>query len=304
MQKFDSFIVSHWDADGIICASLLYQKFKDKNFYTLFTSPFLLKPALTKIIMKNEELNELFVCDFGGSKVTLSLASCFQKCFWIDHHIWEEKTFPENVEVIIKEEKSCARVVSKFFSIRSELVDIADEIDTNDVKSSLARNLRLYISAVKWRYGKFPAVINANFRKLATVSSIEELKEFLNLNQVKNLINEFVREVEKIESQLFDFITIREIDNIKVCFCEPRGFIPAYRITNFIQNNLEIPFDIVAIINRRNKRTKLELRTLTNFNVYKLAESLGGGGHRRAASVTIERKLTLDEIVELIAQVY
>lgn len=304
MQKFDSFIVSHWDADGIICASLIYQKFPERNFYTLFTSLFLLKSALTRIIMRNEELNELFVCDFSGDKVTLSLASCFRKCFWMDHHIWKEKRFPENVEVKVRKEKSCARVVSKVFSMRSELVDIADEIDTNSVKSSLAENLRLYVSAVKWRYGRLPATVNVNFRKLAAVSSIEELKEFLNSNQVRNLIEQFVREIDKIESQLFDFITIRDVDDIKVCFCEPKGFIPAYRITSFLQKNLGIPFDIVAIINRRNNRTKLELRTLTNFNVYKLAEKLGDGGHRKAASVTLNRRLSMDEIVELIAEIY
>ena len=303
MQKFDRFIISHWDADGVICVALAYKKFGD-NFYTLFTSPFLLKSALTRIIMRNENLEELYIFDLSGNKVTLSLVSCFKKCIWIDHHVWNEKSFPKNVKVKVKKEKSCARVVADFFDIESKFVEIADQIDTNSIKSQLANLLRDYIAAIKWKYKGMSLTINNLLRQLARVIANDEFEFFINSSQNQRLIKSFQRNIEKIESELFDHITVEEINKMKVCFIELRKFIPAYRIFNFLKINLETNFDLVVIMYKKNGKTKIEFRTMKNLDVHKIASFLGGGGHVSASGASLKADIKIDELIETIKKIY
>lgn len=297
------FIISHWDADGIICVSLIYKKFGE-NFYTLFTSPFLLKSALTRIIMRNENLEELFIFDLSGDKITLSLANCFKKCIWIDHHLWDIKSFPKNVKVKVKKEKSCAKVVADYFDINSEFVDIADQIDSNEVKSRVANLLRDYVSAVKWKYVGSSLTINNLFRQLAKIITGNEIEIFINSPRVQNLVRSYLKNIEKIENELFDYITVHEINKLKVCFVDLKKFIPAYRVFNFIKINLETDFDLVAIIYRKNSRTKIEFRTMKNLDVHRIANFLGGGGHKRASGVSLNREMKIDELIDLIGKIY
>ena len=304
MQKFENFIISHWDADGLICVSLLYKKLNQQNFYTLFTSPFLFKNALIRLISKNENLKELFIFDIAGNKVTLALAACFEKCLWIDHHVWNEKSFPKNVKVINRSAKSCANVVSKYFKINSDLVKIAEQIDTNNVKDAKAEFLRNYIAAIKWKYGKSPLLINTQFRRLANFLAAEKFEELQNSPEAQNLLDEFFEIVVPGEREAIKNAEIIKIKAKKVCFCEVKSFVPAFRIFNSLKAHKEWPFDIISIIYRKNDKTKIEFRTATNTDVYKIAKFFGGGGHKKASGATVNKKIEIEEIVNAIEQLY
>ena len=114
----------------------------------------------------------------------------------------------------------------------------------------------------------------------------------------------FQRNIEKIESELFDHITVEEINKMKVCFIELRKFIPAYRIFNFLKINLETNFDLVVIMYKRNGKTKIEFRTMKDLDVHKIASFLGGGGHKSASGASLNRDMKVDELMEIIKKIY
>lgn len=296
-------VISHGDADGIICVALFLKE--NKNCRIHFTSSARLRDTLCYSIVGKRELKQLYIFDIAANEKNLKLASLFENVLWIDHHIWDVENNFYNVKVFVDSKAlSCAQLVSKYFGVESELVDIANQIDRNEIKSEEAKFFRDFIAAIRWKFrGK---ILSSKFRSIARNLSLYGIEKFERDEKVSLIINEYYKEVEKIEKEIEKRVKIFETNKKRVAIYESMEEAPIYLISNKLLEHEKAPFDVIAVLSHRmnfitkNISTKIELRTHTNQNVYEIAKFFGGGGHKVASGATIKRFLTSDKLLEII----
>ncbi len=283
-------VISHGDVDGIICTSLYLKAKNLSREHMYFTSPAALKDALCRAMLKRE-LKDLFIFDLSGSRQTLRIVSAWERATWIDHHAWRPEERFENVEVVIKQYPSAAQVVAEYFGIESELVSVANEIDTNSAKSDEAIFLRDLIGAIRWRYFRDKKVLAAKLRALSSFLACRDFSELCNEENVK-LVEEYRTYLEKSVQTILERVKIANLNGCKVAVCELTKFFPIYYITNNLLAHEEAPFDVIGILVHRVSgngiTTKVELRSHTGKNVLEIAKELRGGGHPSAAGATLQ----------------
>ncbi|MCS7094008.1 MAG: hypothetical protein RMJ18_02390 [Candidatus Aenigmarchaeota archaeon] len=290
-------IVAHSDADGIISAVLL-NKIKPTNNIYFSSNSYLLKTFCSLIIRGYSTLS---ILDISPNKKTIILSSVFDKVNWIDHHIWEEFKIPENVNVFNEQVESTAKLVSKIFNINDELVEIADEIDTNNVKSEKADFFRKLISAIKWKYKNYQIIKFRQIVKYLTANQIEKLEKNEECVKVIDEFNFWLK--EKIED-LLERIRIVEVNNKKIILVESINGVPVYEIFNAIKSRED--FDLLTVFYRRidyrTKKiiTKLEFRSPDKIDVLKIARVLNGGGHKFASGCLLDYYLSQEDFVKKI----
>ncbi|MGC8993641.1 MAG: hypothetical protein ACP5H3_02275 [Candidatus Aenigmatarchaeota archaeon] len=295
-------IVSHADADGIISASLLL-KLKPKAYLTFSSHSFLHK---TFCLLLDKGIKEVYILDISADRKNLTISSAFEKAYWIDHHFWENLDIPKNVQVFVEESESAAKVVSKILKIDSPLVEIANQIDTNNIKSEEAKFFRDLVSAIKWKYGKIQVLKFRQIAKLLAYHSIEELEK--NVEYAK-IIEEHLNWLNSLESEIYEKTRIFEIKNKKVAIFETTKSIPVYFIYEKLLKHEKAPFDIIAVIYRKiniSKQaliTKIELRTQTNQDVLKIAKNFNGGGHKVASGASINEYIPIESLVKKIEEI-
>jgi len=296
-------ILTHADTDGIISAVIFLKASNAQKFKILFTSTPKVKANLCRLIAQSEKLENLNVFDISPTNLTLKLASVFKDVLWLDHHkTYEDLEVPPNVKLVIDDKQpSAAQVVANYFGIEDdELLEIANEVDTNQIKSEDARFIRDYIGAIKWKYrGKY---VQNKLRNIVLTLLKKGIDMLGNEESAVELVERYrewcLQSVKDIEKK----ILIENVNGKKVAILETTNILPIYLISEKLKEHKQAPFDIIAFINHRlikNKIiTKVELRTHTDFVVYEIAKRLGGGGHEKASGASIEGLFTAADLIK------
>lgn len=292
-------IVSHADADGIISASLILKLKPRTSLY--FSSSAFLHKTLCKLM--DFEPENLYILDISPTKRTLILSSVFKKTIWIDHHEWEPFEIPQNVEVLVERTQSTAALVAKILKIESPLIEIANQIDTNNVKSEEARFFRDLVSAIKWKYGKLQTLKFRQISKILAFGGLEKLEK-----DVENakIIEEHANWLNSIAHEIVERIKEFEINGKKILIFETNKSLPVYFIYEKLKETKD--FDILCVFYRRIdlKRklpvTKIEIRS-KNDDALKIARSFEGGGHKFASGASVNRYVSIEEFIDRIKQI-
>ena len=290
--------ISHNDADGIISIAALFMKYPEKKFSVYFATPNSLKLVLCKAISRAKMGEELFIFDLSPNQETAKLASFFNTT-WIDHHIWEDVDFDENIKTVNDASyASAASLAAKYFGVEGKIFELADEIDRNNVKSEEASYLRDLIDGIRFTYGK---VSNLKLKAIASkiTKGFENIKTFENDGVVERF-REFIKEMEeKVEKEVKFF----EKNGVKTAFFITNKPIPARVVLGKIKE-MGVFADIVAVfyyyVKNGKMMTKVEFRTANNYDVFEIAKKLGGGGHKYASGATVENFLKIDDVLEMI----
>jgi len=293
-------VITHADADGIISLSLFFQHIWSFKCNVYFSSAFRLKDTILMSI-KRKFLNELYVFDLSASEQTLILSSFYKKIIWIDHHLWPELKIPKNVETFVDPKAlSAAQLVGKYFKVDSELIEIANEIDKNVTQSEEAEFLRNLIAATKWKYP-------TDFNKLKTIAknlAISGIRKFEENKNIAEMISNYSEWIRNFKKEVFDKIKVFELENLKIAIYESSKSVPVYVINDELQKHEKAPFDIIAVIIRKDLEegiiSKVELRTHTDKDVYKIAKNFGGGGHKVASAFSLNATLNTEELIKII----
>ena len=293
-------VITHGDGDGIISASF-YLKARDLKKETIyFTSPASLKDALCRAMFRRNP-KELFIFDLSGNRQTIRLASAWERVTWIDHHEWEPEERFENVEFVVKRSLSAAQIVAEYFNLDSKLIEIANEIDTNSVKSEEAKYLRSLIGAIKWKYSKDQRVLANRLRALCFFLAFKDFSLLFRYENQK-LVREYEAYLEKSLEAVLKGLKVEEVNGYKVAVCELTRFLPIYYITNNLLSHNEAPFDIIGVLvhsaTKNNLVTKIELRSHTGKNVLNIAKRLNGGGHINAAGASVPEFFNHERFLE------
>jgi len=293
-------IISHADADGIISASLLIKLKPRSSLY--FSSSTFLHKTICKLL--DVDLENLYILDISANKKSLILSSIFKKVVWIDHHQWEDLEIPNNVEVFVEEAESTAKVVAKVLRIEDPLVEIANEIDTNNIKNDSAKFFRDLVSAIKWKYGKIQPL---KFRQIAKILAFKGLDELEKDVENSKLIEEHLNWLQSIVPEILEKVKEFDVNGKKVIIIEVTKSMPVYFVHETLKKN-NFNFDILCVFYRRidMKRkipiTKIEIRS-NDEKALKIAKIFNGGGHKFASGATINRYLGIGEFLEKIKQI-
>ena len=292
-------IVSHADADGIISASLLLKLKPRTPLY--FSSSTYLHKTLCKLL--DFDIENLYILDISANRKTILLSSIFNKTIWIDHHQWENLEIPKNVEVFVEEAESTAKVVAKILRIEDSLVEIANEIDTNNIKSDSAKFFRDLISAIKWKYGKAQSL---KFRQIAKILAFKGLDELEKEVENAKLIEEHSNWLQSIIPEILEKTKEFEVNEKKILIFETTKSLPVYFIYENLKKNK--PFDILCVlyrkidIRRKIPITKIEIRS-NNEDAWKIAKIFNGGGHKLASGALVNRYVSIEEFLDKVMQV-
>ncbi|MEM5793922.1 MAG: hypothetical protein QXS48_03335 [Candidatus Aenigmatarchaeota archaeon] len=290
-------VITHNDADGIICLSLFFKKFGSKaNVY--FSSPSKIKKTLFSCIIKGK-LGKLYVFDISADSKSLLLSSLFEKAVWIDHHIWPKQEEYKNVEVFVDSSSpSASQLVGKYFGIESNLIGIANEIDRNEIKSDEALFLRDLIAAIKFTksYHKL--------RSLARDLAFSGIEKFEQNKSITILLKNYYEWKRQAEEDVLKKAKVFEVNGNRIAVYESNNPIPVHIINDKLKEHSNAPFDFIAAIFHKVDElkntifTKLELRSHTGKDVYKIVNLFGGGGHTTAGGASIKGFLSTEKFLE------
>ena len=292
-------IISHADADGIISASLLLKLKPRIPLY--FSSSTYLHKTICKLL--DFDVENLYILDISANRKSILLSSIFNKTIWIDHHRWENLEIPKNVEVFVEEAESTAKVVAKILRIEDSLVETANEIDTNNIKSDSAKFFRDLVSAIKWKYGQTQSL---KFRQITKILAFKGLDELEKDVENAKLIEEHSNWLQSIIPEILEKTKEFEVDGKKILIFETTKSLPVYFIYENLKKNKS--FDILCVFYRKidMKRkisiTKIEVRS-NDEAALKIARIFDGGGHKFASGATINRYLSIEEFLDKIKQI-
>ena len=292
--------MTHMDSDGVISLSLFLKKIGGAKIRVYFTSPVQLRDTICRSVFHQNNLGELYIFDLAGENKAIYAASIYDRVLWIDHHDWDPEDLPGHVEIVIdKKAKSAARVVARYFDLKSPLVDLADQIDTNSVEDEDADRIRTIIGAMRYRFSG--AELNRKLYKFAR----ELMKEDLTvLNSYRELVNEYQKWVEKIMDNARKSTKIFHVAGLKVAIYETMETVPVYLVSNEIDDDVDIIVILIHRLGRETPITKLEFRTHTDVDVLKIAKFFGGGGHKKASGASVSDIVTIPEVLKAIELLY
>ena len=281
---FNNTIIAHKDCDGILCSALLFRHVKNSKI--LFSNAYKLKRVLCSLIFKLQDACEkinLYVLDISPNQKTLFLSAMFNKAFWIDHHYIERLEKPRNVKIFNQKKESCFSVLINFLKEKisvnnriEEIEKIANEIDTNNVKSEEAKKFRSYVGWYLWKYKG--AILNLELQNIAKKISYDFDFSIIDEKKVEEYEEYLVREWEKIKEKI-EFI---EINKKILAFVYLEENFPVY----FLSNKLKDKADILCAYFKGKNFNKFELRAFKDINVLEIAKYFGGGGHKMACGGT------------------
>jgi len=295
-------LVSHGDADGVIAAALVLTRLE--KCLIRFSAVGKLRQVLCSLIARYDLGQELWILDISPTEVTLKLASVFRHVTWIDHHKVDEAEAPGNVELILDPSSpSAAQLVASYLGIESDLVAMANEVDTNSVKSDDAAFLRDYIGMLKHKYRGLG--LNRKLVSLARYLASGKLEELMNKESIIEEVEAYRRRVEEYTKISIERLRIEQLGRLKLAIVEKSTpFVPIYAICTELQYHAEAPFDLLVfampVVERNNIKTKLEFRTHTELDVNEIARKLGGGGHEKASGAVLDGFYSGDKLLELL----
>ena len=293
-------VMTHMDADGIISLSLFLKKIGGYRVRTYFTSPVQLRDTICHSLMNKKTLGELYIFDIAGENKAMFAAAIYDRVVWIDHHEWMPEMKLEHMEIIIDSHaKSAANVVAKYFNIESPLVEIANQIDTNDVKDENADRIRTIIGALRWKYSGIE--LNRNLYRFSEELMREDLSV---LKSYEGIISEYLRWADALKLRVRKETKYFSVKNLKIAVFESLESVPVYLISNEIPADVDILVVMVHRAHMGRPFTKLEFRTHTDRDVLKIAEFYGGGGHKKASGASVADLVTIPEVLKAIELLY
>ncbi len=296
-------VMTHIDSDGVISFTLFLKKMGGIKVRGYFTTPVQLRDTICYSSLRKKNLGELYIFDIAGENRSMYAAAMYDKVVWVDHHNWEPEAEFKHMEVIIdRTAKSAAGVVAKYFDIDSSLVSLADEIDTNNVKSEEAERIRTTIGAIRFRFS------GSELGKMLYRLSYDLISEDLSvLKKYSDLVNDYLQFLEAFRKRVREEIKYHKVNDLKVAIFETPESVPVHVISNEIDDDVDL---LVVMVYRvgdgahRRPITKLEFRTKTNLNVLKIAKFYGGGGHVQASGASVPDLLTVPELLRTVELLY
>jgi len=303
-------VITHMDADGVLSLatflrynrSIVKEEDTQKNHYTIrpsiyFTSPVNLLNTILISILNNRNVNNLdmlYIFDLSGTRESIISASIYKKAVWIDHHYWEIVNKPENIEFYIDHtSNSACRLVSKYFSVY-DFDDLADEIDTNNIKTDYGERIRTIISYLRdENRGKSLSEKLYKFAEDLAYTGIDIIYD----TYYESMIDLYKKRLMEIDEIIASSLNIYRVADLKVAVVTSDRSLPVYHIYNKLMDHKDAPFDLVLVIFYLDDVTKIEFRTQTKFNTRDLAKMFGGGGHILASGATVDGHITIDEIL-------
>jgi len=295
-------VMTHMDADGVISLSLFLKRIGGTKVRVYFTSPAQLRDTICHSLLRRRDLGELYIFDMAGEHGALYAAAIYDSVIWIDHHQWDPGIQLPHVKLIIDSgAKSAASVVGKYFGINSPLIDIANQIDMNDVKDENAEKIRLIIGALRWKF--FGRELNTKLEKIARQLMSED---FSLLAEYDSLVDEYSKWLAKLEERVKKDTKTFSVKNLKIAFFETTESVPVYIISNVLAERDSFDIIVVLIYKVRRGRTltKMEFRTHTGIDVLKIAKFYGGGGHKLASGASVNDIVTIPEILNTVELIY
>lgn len=294
-------VVTHSDCDGIFCLATLMKVIGDLPERKVhFSNPNRLISSIASSISENlDENKKLYIFDISGTREAMISSLVYEEVIWIDHHVWTDEVIevPRLKVYVDNSAKSATQLVSKYFNIMSGFEKYADEIDTNSVRDEKASRMRSVLYYIKRKFDG-PDIKKVMMRLAQNLA--EEGITAIDSEEYIKMEDEYEKIAEKMTTKVREKVRIYTIKNLKVAIFESGEWIPAYIITNELENHEKSPFHIIVIIQRMDYATKCEFRTHTKYNVLSLATWFGGGGHKYAAGATLDRDISCEEILNLI----
>jgi oligoribonuclease NrnB/cAMP/cGMP phosphodiesterase (DHH superfamily) len=173
----------------------------------------------------------------------------------------------------------------------------ADEIDKNRVRSVCAKRIREIIGAYRLQFtGIELNKILFEFSQRVASRDIEELFD----RRYDDMIDNYIRWIETAERTAFENLSTYKVKGLKIAVIDTKKSCPVYTIIDKLRAHKDAPFDIIVVVIRSEKYTKMEFRTQTDTNVLQLAKAFGGGGHALASGATIHGKLHIEDLLRTI----
>ncbi|MGC8913551.1 MAG: DHHA1 domain-containing protein [Thermoplasmata archaeon] len=296
------YIITHHDADGILSAATLIKAMQIR-FWVYFSSPNKLLTTICTTLLNSGGNDSLYICDISGNRKSICCAAAYNEVVWLDHHVWENLSIPENIKLVVdKDSKSATRVVGNYTGVM-DFVEIADEIDTNNLETETAERLRSLTFAIKMLSPKeeiYRALYEFTMALVTKGIGVVYSPGFDELLHKYNLILEAGVKNAILTKKDFMF------GDRKVAVIFLGNELPVAPVFNKLKDE---GIDIVIFIGERADEisgyvTKLEFRTQTGFDVLKIAEEFGGGGHIQASGATVRNKLKIEDVLAKIKSVY
>jgi hypothetical protein len=295
------YIITHHDADGVLCAATLMKAYR-KKFWVYFTSPNRLLSAICNAVLDSNGNDELYICDICGNRKSIHCAGAFDRVVWLDHHVWEKLQVPESIELVVDENAASATgVVGKYTGV-NDFVQIADEIDTNAVVTETADRMRSITFAIKMLSQK-PDV----YRNLYGLAEglANKGPGFVYSPAFDEMIAKYNILLTAGVNDALATKKVFDLGNLRVATLKIGENIPVAPVFNQIAPDA---LDIIVFVAERTDGTgtitKLEFRTQTEHDVLGAAKAFGGGGHVHASGATVYGKLDDDAIIEKIRKAY
>ncbi len=294
-------VMTHIDSDGVLSFAIFLKKMKGIKVRGYFTTPVQLRDTICYSTLRKRELGELYIFDIAGENRALYAAAMYDRVTWIDHHNWEPEATLEHVRVVIdKNAKSAAHVVAEYFDVDSPLIPLADEIDTNSIKTEEGELIRTTVGAIRFRFSG--AELGKMLYKLAYDLMSEDLSR---LDRYRELVEDYRQFIKELKERVRKNVKYYRVKNRKVAVFETTESVPVYALTEEIEKDT----DLIAVMvyrtdNARRTTTKLEFRTNTDMDVLKIARFYGGGGHVKASGATVPGAITVPELLRAVELLY
>lgn len=295
-------VMTHMDADGVISLSLFLKKIGGARIRVYFTSPVQLRDTICHSVIQRRDLGELYIFDLAGEHRAIFAAAMYDSVTWIDHHQWISEIELPHVKIIIDPKaKSAAEVAGRYFKIDSKLIDIANQIDTNNVREDMAEKIRMIIGALRWKY--YGKELNIKLEKLARELMMEDFSLLEDYNEmIEGYENWLIQLKEKIRKETKFF----NVKGMKIAIFETIEPVPVYVVSNVLSESEKVDLIVVLIhkISRGKPVTKMEFRTHTDVDVLKIAKFYGGGGHKKASGASVGDIVTIPEVLNAVDLLY
>jgi len=295
-----SIIFAHNDLDGLISAAIALKSL-DVKPKIVFSSNLSLNKNFFIALSKINDYNEIYFFDFGVREVLVKVsATLFKKVVWIDHHVNEKILQFQNVEYVLDEKsESAAKLVANYFNFYSDWIKIVNEVDTNICTTEISKIIRDYFTFIRIKYGKlYNRILSIKAKSILDTNP----SDFVNSEEVKSSIEEFQKLKNDFIKILEESLEVVNLRDLKIAIVEAKNSIPPYIAYEFVESKND-SIDLLVIVYRGFKGTKLEFRSFGKVDVQKIAKHFNGGGHKMASGAYLADSLTKSQILTKIEEI-
>ena len=297
-------IVSHWDLDGIVAASLLVYGSEEHSITwdLRLSTPSRLLKSIEEVAVQG---GALAVADLNPNPQAepLSLRKLLakpEKTYWFDHHEWPRKILEDlstmkRLHLIIDPEATSSELVArhlenecglKLLEPHREILEVAVADDKNKGSPELFEEVykwRIILRSIDWPTKYRIAELFANGELWS-----EWLEEIYSKSRAK-YEKELSLSIEKTRLYTPDC-------GLKIAVVKASEQLNPSDVYNRLKEKIEA--DIYVISYGKGVSLRSE-----EIDVRRIAQKLGGGGHPKASGARLKNTKTLEEIAKIIASI-